>query len=589
MDKNQNAPSNILLPTELPGFVDLLPKLASRLTVRPLLLMMVDGDDRILCSSDQGFGLPRWFDGDDGFVQLKTHGQWIVSGECDGGCWLNGAYFHWVCESVPTEEHGACYLYMVSDAKVMHSWMASLLHEVVENARLSLSGASFRRKIDDTHLFTFAIMNAMKIGVMALDPAGQILFANNATCQTLGIRRRELLKVPIGKLVQNWSSIYQIVSEGGKFINEEIVVMVNQVKTKYNVNISPINADGGRKLVGMVITLRELENVYNLVNKYTGMQARFTFEDIVVKGLNMRKLVEYARTIADSPSTVLIGGESGTGKEVFAQSIHNASSRRDHGFVAINCAAIPENLIESELFGYDEGAFTGARKGGNPGKFELAHNGTLFLDEIGDMKPEMQAKLLRAIQEGQVVRVGGDKTIPVNVRLIAATNKDLGEEVREGRFRLDLYYRLSVIPLMIPPLRERKEDLPSLIKYFISKKSIKLQKEIPILRYSQLQELLDYAWPGNIRELENYIEQFVNLSGNLAFDDYLRSRNVQPVTIRGNSSDSLDGALLLSIEQMERNLIENTIHAFNHNMSQAAKSLGISRNTLYQKMKRYRI
>ena len=173
------------------------------------------------------------------------------------------------------------------------------------------------------------------------------------------------------------------------------------------------------------------------------------------------------------------------------------------------------------------------------------------------------------------------------MRLIAATNKDLGEEVRSGRFRLDLYYRLSVIPLVIPPLRDRKEDLPSLIKFFISKKSIKLQKEAPVLRYSQLQELLDYSWPGNIRELENYIEQFVNLGGNIVFGEYLSSRNVQPVSTYPQASGQSVTDSLVSLDEMERRLIEKTIHYFNHNMSQAAKNLGISRNTLYLKTKKY--
>lgn len=585
MSKSHHSSTSALSPLELSGFVQQLPAVVDRLEIDPLVVLMIDGDGNVLYLANNQVDASGWFEG--GAWQEPSNEHWIKIGQGRGRFYSGGVSFHWVKASIPVQDQENCTIYLFSGSAVDHDWMGVLLATLVENVRLSLSGASFRRKMDDTQLFTFAIMNAMKIGVMALNPTGQILFANDATCQTLGIRRRELLEIPISQLVQNWPSIYQIVSEGGKFINEEIVVLVNQVKTKYNVNISPIPDETGQLLIGMVITLRELENVYNLVNKYTGMQARFTFDDMVAKGQNMRKLVEYARTIADSPSTVLIEGESGTGKEVFAQSIHNASSRRDHGFVAINCAAIPENLIESELFGYDEGAFTGARKGGNPGKFELAHNGTLFLDEIGDMKPEMQAKLLRAIQEGQVVRVGGDKTIPVNVRLIAATNKDLGEEVRSGRFRLDLYYRLSVIPLVIPPLRDRKEDLPSLIKFFISKKSIKLQKEAPVLRYSQLQELLDYSWPGNIRELENYIEQFVNLSGNIVFGDYLSSRNVQPASAYPQSSGQSATDSLISLDEMERRLIEKTIHHFNHNMSQAAKNLGISRNTLYLKTKKY--
>ena len=263
----------------------------------------------------------------------------------------------------------------------------------------------------------------------------------------------------------------------------------------------------------------------------------------------------------------------------------NASSRRESGFVAINCAAISDNLIESELFGYDDGAFTGAKKGGHPGKFELADKGTLFLDEIGDMKLEMQVKLLRAIQEGAITRVGGEKNISVDVRIIAATNKNLKEEVNKGRFRLDLFYRLSVIPLRIPALRDRKEDLPSLIRFFLSKKAMRLQKPIPQLSYTNLQKFLDYSWPGNIRELENAIEQYVNLEGKTSFDElkmdtsfWTPSSDLSQTFVETNA----DTLKLNSISEMEKDLILKTLNHFEYNMTQSALSLNISRNTLYR-------
>jgi transcriptional regulator with PAS, ATPase and Fis domain len=313
------------------------------------------------------------------------------------------------------------------------------------------------------------------------------------------------------------------------------------------------------------------------------MKARFTFSDIIAKSPVMRQLVDYAKIISDSPSTVLIEGESGTGKEVFAQSIHNASSRSRMNFVAINCAAIPDNLIESELFGYSDGAFTGAKKGGLPGKFELAHKGTLFLDEIGEMSTEMQAKLLRAIQEGAITRIGGNKNIKVDVRLIAASNKDLKHEIEKETFRLDLFYRLSVIPIKIPPLRERKEDLPSLMRLFLKAKSKKLNKPLPQIRYTLLQELLDYTWPGNIRELENYIEQLVNLSSDKSLQTYkhaTQSPNIIPAPEKKVAGPPI------SLAQMEQLLIRETLDYYSNNISKTAQSLGISRNTLYQKLKR---
>jgi len=304
----------------------------------------------------------------------------------------------------------------------------------------------------------------------------------------------------------------------------------------------------------------------------------------------MQRVIEYAKIVANSPSTILIDGESGTGKELLAQSIHNYSNRRNAGFVAVNCGALPETLIESELFGYDSGAFTGASKGGKPGKFELANGGTLFLDEVGEMPLDMQVKLLRVIQEGVITRVGGTKNIPVDVRIIAATNKDLKEEIKEGRFRLDLYYRLSVIPLRLPSLRERKEDIPMLINYFLHSKALKLNKDVPEISPEVYRFLLSYSWPGNVRELENFIEKTVNLNGNIVWDvtkDQVKNLpEVGTTPHRGSSSSKVT---LTTLDEMEKRMIKEAIKELNSNISQVAKTLGISRNTLYLKMKKYGI
>jgi len=483
-------------------------------------------------------------------------------------------------------------IFLVSSIDIDFPWLNMATSALKTSINARIKDASMQKQMDDTHQFTFAMMNALKIGVISVNNDGEIHYANNLACQWINIRRRELLKIPIKRLIPNWNNIYQLVSSGEKFMNEEIAITTADKKVKYNVTVTPILDQEQIKLIGLVIAIRELENVYHLVNKYTGMQARFTFKDIIAKSQVMRKLVDYAKNISDSPSTVLIEADSGTGKEVFAQSMHNASSRHDKGFVAINCAAISDNLIESELFGYDDGAFTGAKKGGHPGKFELANGGTLFLDEVGDMKPEVQVKLLRAIQESAITRVGGEKTIPVDVRIIAATNKNLKEEVDKGNFRLDLYYRLSVIPLKIPALKERMEDLPSLIRFFLNKKSVRLQKQVPQIRYSTLQQFLEYDWPGNIRELENVIEQYINLNGEISFET-LKKKNVQNAKEANVNIDTSDittqDVKLFSVKDMEKQLILQTLMHFNNNMSHSAKSLGISRNTLYLKLRKYGI
>ncbi|MEA3505343.1 MAG: sigma 54-interacting transcriptional regulator, partial [Bacteroidota bacterium] len=248
------------------------------------------------------------------------------------------------------------------------------------------------------------------------------------------------------------------------------------------------------------------------------------------------------------------------------------------------------NLIESELFGYDAGAFTGAKKGGNPGKFELANGGTLFLDEIGEMPLNMQVKLLRALQESTVTRVGGDKDIPVDVRIIAATNKDLKKEVEKGNFRLDLFYRLSVIPILIPSLAERKEDIPTLFNSFLRNKALKLKKPSPKYDSLLLSRLHDYDWPGNIRELENFAEKYVNLDGLLDVSLELRPSFMSEEKLTKNREESVfKSPVLESLSEMERKAIIFSLNQLNGNVSKASKVLGVSRNTLYLKMKKYHI
>lgn len=441
-------------------------------------------------------------------------------------------------------------------------------------------------RLDAANHYTFAIMNSLKFGVIAVNLLGEIQYANNFACQALNIRRKELMRIPISNLIQGWEGIAGQIVNNEKFLNEETILTIRKRKEKFNLSVFPIY-DEKNNLIGMVNSIRDMEKVYQMINKYTGGNARFSFDDIIAQSKSMKSIISFCKKVANSPSTVLIEGDSGTGKEVLAQAIHNYSSRKDSGFVAINCAAIAETLIESELFGYDEGAFTDAKKGGRPGKFELANGGTLFLDEIGDMKPDMQVKLLRAIQEGTITRVGGDKVIPVDVRIIAATNKNLKDEVENGNFRLDLYYRLNVIPVSIPPLRDRKEDIPSLIKHFLNKKAKQLRKNKPNLKYRTLQDLLEYDWPGNIRELENHIEKIVNFNG-----DYpLAKKSIEEKQdlFVSNTSGASAGYITFTLDEMERKTIVRTLKLMNGNISKTAKTLGIGRNTLYTKLKKYKI
>ncbi len=317
----------------------------------------------------------------------------------------------------------------------------------------------------------------------------------------------------------------------------------------------------------------------------------------------MKKIYQLVKKIAPSSSTVLILGESGTGKEVLAKYIHFCSKRKGP-FVPINCAAIPEELLEAELFGYEKGAFTGAIRS-KPGKFEIANGGTIFLDEIGDLSPKLQAKLLRVIQEKQVERLGGDRPIKVEVRILAATNKDLEKEVKEGRFREDLFFRLNVIPIKLPPLRERKEDIPLLAKFFLKKICEREGIEEKKLTPEAMEKLVNYPWPGNIRELENFIERLVILSeGNIIGVEDLASFSLDFKTpIKNDSFKDNEFLTKISLPEIPENGIElnkllreieiyylrKALEVSKGVKTRAAKLLGLNRTTFIEKLKKYNL
>ena len=318
----------------------------------------------------------------------------------------------------------------------------------------------------------------------------------------------------------------------------------------------------------------------------------------------MKKIYELAKKVAPSSSTVLILGESGTGKEVLAKYIHFCSKRKGP-FVTINCAAIPEELLEAELFGYEKGAFTGAIKS-KPGKFEIANKGTLFLDEIGDLSLKLQAKLLRVIQEKQVERLGSDHSIKVDVRILAATNKDLEKEVQEGRFREDLFFRLNVIPIKLPPLRERKEDIPLLTQFFLKRICEREGIEEKKFTSQAIKALLNYPWPGNIRELENFVERVVILSENniIGIEDLSLSTLSSKLQIRESLTEDKDMLIkYLSLPQISENGIElnkllkeievyylkKALEISKGVKTKAAKLLGLNRTTFIEKLKKYNL
>jgi len=342
------------------------------------------------------------------------------------------------------------------------------------------------------------------------------------------------------------------------------------------------------KLKGYVIDFIENKEAiknYNKINK----DYKITLDNIVGSSEIMENTKQKSLIAAKSNSTVLITGESGTGKELFARAIHNHSDRTDYPFVAVNCAAIPDNLLESELFGYEEGAFTGAKKGGKLGKFELAHKGTIFLDEIGDMSLHLQGKLLRVLQERELDKIGGKSNIFIDVRVIAATNKNLEELVRNGQFREDLYYRLKVIPITLPTLRERKSDIPLLIDYMIKEYARKLNKDVIGIEEDASKTLVDYTWPGNVRELQNIIEYSINMSNST-----LLTLDIIPNNIKSTYYDekSHKEEEIRTLEDLEKEEIRKAFNKYKHykkDKELVAKALGISRATLYRKLEKYNL
>lgn len=337
------------------------------------------------------------------------------------------------------------------------------------------------------------------------------------------------------------------------------------------------------ELAGMVRAMElQVERYETLLDEMRGQ--RYSFDNILTKNPVMLGLIDQARRIADSSATVLILGESGTGKELFAQALHEASRRKKGPFVAINCGAIPRDLIESELFGYEEGAFSGAKKRGKPGKFELANGGTLFLDEVGELPLDSQAKLLRVLEDRKIDRLGGTAPIPVDFRLVAATNRDLGAIVNTGKFRSDLYYRINEFPIEIPPLRSRPEDIPLLAKHFLTEISRRERLPTPKISAGASDALMSHNWPGNVRELRSLMRQMTWKAQGLTIEPH----HLPPSLHKGLNA-VISGTLEEQLVKAERIAIESALRTAGGNRALAARMLGIHRTALYKKMNRLSI
>ena len=442
-----------------------------------------------------------------------------------------------------------------------------------------------------------AIIELVHSGIICTDNNWQITTFNTAAEKILNIGADKTINNSIKNVIPSINlpqKPHQLTAQTNKLVRTGQVNII--------LDIMPIivsdSCAGAVFVIQDAVTIQKSEHEIRQQLHQRRLVANYTFANINGESQAVQIAVSKAKSFGQTDSTILINGETGTGKELFTQSIHNISPRRKKPFVAINCAALPESLLDSELFGYEPGAFTGAQKEGKPGLFELAHGGTIFLDEAGELTPSIQARLLRVLQEKEVMRVGGRKIIPVDVRIIAATNRNLWNEVKAGNFREDLYYRLSVLELSIPPLRERKEDIPLLAKSIL-RKNMSMVDSLLIEKFELLTR--DYHWPGNIRELENILERFAVLSkgkpdkeeilGNVFWDSIKNKKTDIPGDDRSLPALSVLSAIELNskLKKIESTEIKRILKEVDGNKTAAARILGISRSTLWRKLNYHRL
>jgi PAS domain S-box-containing protein len=444
------------------------------------------------------------------------------------------------------------------------------------------------------------------IGIIMVDTLGNVNIVNKTYLEILGMQEEDVLDKHILDVTPH-SRLPEVLRTREVHLADHWPVNGHDTI----VFRMPLYKDGkmigamGQSLVlgaaGVKILSKKLKELEGELAVYKDVvssiySSKYCFDSIVGEDVNLRNVKSIAQRASNTGSTILIMGESGTGKELFAHAIHQASPRNDCPFVRVNCAALPDNLLESELFGYEEGAFTGARKGGKPGKFEMANHGTIFLDEIGDMPLAMQAKLLIVLQEREIERVGGTKPIRVDVQVIAATNRNLEDMMKKGKFREDLYYRLNVVTLNVPALRKRPQDIYLLISYLLPKLNLRLHTQVEKVSKEALQLLCSYDWPGNVRELENLLERAINLADmnqdSCLSTEYFPSLSrlvVQPMPGIEGVDVETDDNLSEAVEKMEEETIRRILQKTHNNKAQTAKILGLNKSVLYRKLRKYNL
>ena len=463
------------------------------------------------------------------------------------------------------------------EIQMVESGKEAIVQAIEEAKHIGLVRENERRAYERLR----TIIHSVHDGVVATDETGRITAVNLVAEEIFGFKERDVLGMTIGQAIPN-TRIDKVLQTG----QAELEQLQQTPKGYIVTNRVPITLEG--QVQGVVATFQEVAKIQSVEQKIRqtlfnkGLFARYRFEDVLTEDPHLKKIVAIAKKYAQTDATMLLLGESGTGKELFAQSIHNDSPRRQEAFVAINCSALPGQLLESELFGYVGGAFTGARKEGKRGLFELAHNGTIFLDEIGDMDKELQSRLLRVLEEKQIRRIGSDSIIPVNVRIIAATNMDLWNESMKGNFRQDLYYRLNVLTIKLPPLRERRSDIQVLVRWLLRRYGEQYGKKIADLPDRVMERLRDHPWSGNIRELKNVMERIVLSSEQGEVDpDTVELMLDRPADApETNETSTVDPFLAGSLDEIKHKVAAAVLVQEGNNVARTARRLQIDRNTL---------
>lgn len=442
-----------------------------------------------------------------------------------------------------------------------------------------------------------AIIHSSEEAISVVDETGKGIMINPAYTRITGLTEKDVIGKPATVDISEGESMHMRVLKTRRPVRGA-KMKVGPHKKEVIVNVAPIIVAG--KLKGSVAVIHDISEIKQLTTELQkakqmirNLEATYTFDDIIGDSPEMMIAIEQAKIGAKTPATVLLRGESGTGKELFAHAIHNESDRRHYKFIRVNCAALSESVLESELFGYEEGAFTGAKAGGKKGLFEEANHGSIFLDEIGELSLAMQAKLLRVLQEKEIIRVGGTTPIPLDVRIITATNVNLEKAVTNKKFREDLYYRLNRLPIYIPSLKERMSDLPKLVDHIIVKVNQLYGRNVKSISESALEKLKKYDWPGNIRELENVISRaiiFMDVTEEVIQYHHLPNlteQTKQTTTIQPNINKTK--TLQEAMEQYEKEFIYNVYKENNFNKTKTAKQLNISVRNLYYKIKKYNL